>query len=380
MGEWKNQFLGDIADVIDSLHKTPRYSVSGYPMVRVTDIKPGYLKLDDCLRVDEATYKEFTQRRRPQIGDIVFSRVGSYGVSAIVNSSDPFCLGQNTTFIVPKQDPFYLYYFLNSSDALSQIEGLVAGSTQPTISLKSIKEIVVPTPSLPEQAAIAEVLSSLDDKIDLLHRQNKTLESLAETLFRQWFIEEADSIWEKGNIYNLVNVVYGYPFKSTFFNEEYRGLPLIRIRDLKDGFSDTFTDEECDPKYLIDTGDLIAGMDGEFRLHVWSGTKSVLNQRLCKFEPKYNYVPKLFVYNLIKPHLHFYENTKVGTTVIHLGKSDIDDIEISIPPRQKLREFGNVTDPIFAKLKINFEQLRTLTSLRNSLLPKLISGGATVGE
>jgi type I restriction enzyme S subunit len=185
-------------------------------------------------------------------------------------------------------------------------------------------------------------------------------------------------IYRTTMIYNLINVIYGFPFKSKFFNEEQRGLPLIRIRDLKDGYSNICTDEECDSKFILENGDLVAGMDGEFRLYIWSGIKSVLNQRACKFVPKYNYVPDFFVFSLMKPHLHYYENTKVGTTVIHLGKADLDDIKISIPPKELLVKYGNKTNAWFSKFKNNNYQIRTLMALRDTLLPKLMSGEVKV--
>jgi len=233
-------------------------------------------------------------------------------------------------------------------------------------------------PERNEQDRIASVISSLDDKIDLLHRQNTTLEAMAETLFRQWFVEEADEGWGVGKIYELIDVVYGFPFKSKFFNEEKKGLPLIRIRNLKNGYSNIFTDEQCEAKHILNCGDLVAGMDGEFRLYLWAGNKSVLNQRACKFVPKYDYVPQLFVFGVMKSHLHYYENVKVGTTVIHLGKADLDEIRITIPPKDILENFGAINNPIFNKLKNNYSQIRTLEKLRDTLLPKLMSGEVRV--
>jgi type I restriction enzyme S subunit len=223
----------------------------------------------------------------------------------------------------------------------------------------------------------------LDAKIDLLHRQNKTLEAMAETLFRQWFVvrnaaDEAEEGWEESNVYSLLNVTYGFPFKSQFFNEDGRGLPLIRIRDLKNGYSNIYTDEACDDKFVLQCGDLVAGMDGEFRLYIWAGTKAVLNQRACKFTPAHEYVPYMYVLNVMRPHLHYYENTKVGTTVIHLGKSDIDEIHVPVPPKELLLKYGKVTDPMHKKIINNYSQLRSLTALRDTLLPKLMSGEVRV--
>ena len=120
-------------------------------MVRVTDIKPGFLNLSKCKKVDKQTFDFFSKKYTPRIGDIVLSRVGTYGVSALVNTDEQFCLGQNTVFIIPHINSNFLYLFLNSSSFKNQIDKKVAGTTQPTISLKSIKEIIIPLPPLDER-------------------------------------------------------------------------------------------------------------------------------------------------------------------------------------------------------------------------------------
>lgn len=168
---WNESKLGTIADLIDSLHTTPKYNDEGVPMVRVTDIKQGILNLSQTKKVTNSTYEEFSKRHKPKKGDIVFSRVGSYGVSSYVNSDEPFCLGQNTVFIVPKEDSKFIFYFLGSPNSKEQIDRLVAGTTQPTISLKSIKEIIVPCPSKKEKQQIIE-------KIDFVNAEIKKLESV----------------------------------------------------------------------------------------------------------------------------------------------------------------------------------------------------------
>lgn len=169
---WEENKISKIADLIDSLHQTPKYSSDGIPMVRVTDIKTGILNITSAKKVDESIFKEFSKKHIPSKGDIVFSRVGSYGVSSYVDSDEPFCLGQNTVFIVAKINSKFLYFFLNSPNAKKQIDKLVAGTTQPTISLKSINEIVVPIPPLQIQNKIVET-------IELMSIETKKLESIS---------------------------------------------------------------------------------------------------------------------------------------------------------------------------------------------------------
>jgi type I restriction enzyme S subunit len=221
---WKEYKLGEIADIIDSLHKTPTYSNTGYPMVRVTDIKGGFLTVKNTFRVSKDVFDEFSKRHEAKRGDIVMSRVGSYGITCLVKDEINFCLGQNTLFIIPKQNPNFLFYFLNSSNAKNQIEGLSTGSTQKTISLKSIKDISVSVPDLPTQTAIAEILSSLDDKIELNNKINQELENLAQTLFKQWFIDfEFHCLPEN---YKFSGAVKPIDFDAIMTYKRVGGLPL----------------------------------------------------------------------------------------------------------------------------------------------------------
>ena len=181
--------LAEIAEVIDSLHKTPSYASEGFPMVRVTDVKYGTLNLSNTFLVDEATYSEFSRRYKPSLGDVVITRVGTYGVTARVGEA-MFCLGQNTAAIIPKSiDSRYLYAALNSEFVRAQIEAGVVGSTQKTLSLKHIKALMIPRLGSFNEAEIAETIGALDDRITLLRETNATLEAIAQALFKSWFVD-----------------------------------------------------------------------------------------------------------------------------------------------------------------------------------------------
>jgi type I restriction enzyme S subunit len=369
--------------------KSSSYQNNGRLIVRVSDSTMNSVNIKSCVKIDEKTALQFKDYELKK-DDIVIMTVGSWPenpasvvgkVIRIPKEADGALLNQNAVRIRNNDtiDIHFLYYKLKSSDFSGYIVNTAQGSAnQASITLEDIFNYKFLLPSPTEQKAISNILKTIDDKIDLLHRQNIILEKMAETLFRQWFIEEANEDWEEGSIYNFVDVIYGFPFKSKYFNTDKIGLPLIRIRDLKAGFSNIYTSEEFDSKFILNNGDLVAGMDGEFRLYIWSGVKSALNQRACKFVPKFEYVPDLFVFSLMKPHLHYFENTKAGTTVIHLGKADLDDIKVSIPPKDLLIKYGNETKGWFSKLKNNNIQIRTLTSLRDMLLPKLMCDEITV--
>lgn len=190
---WDEKAIGEVCDLVDSLHKTPKYiNNGGFPMVRVTEIKYGDLDISGALRVDNEIYKEFSKKHIPKIGDIVFSRVGaSFGVSSLVISNEPFCLGQNTVFIIPKLNSHYCYYFLNSKVARGQMNKLVAGAAQPTISLKSIKELVIPIPPSNQVQQIVQkikILSAKCKKLETIYRQKiNDLEELKKSILQKAF-------------------------------------------------------------------------------------------------------------------------------------------------------------------------------------------------
>ena len=166
--EWEVANLGDVAKVVDCLHQTPTFSEEGFPMVRVSDIKPGNLNLETTLKVSKTVYEEFIRNYKPEQGDIVLSRVGSYGVSSFVNSDRDFCIGQNTVVIHFQKNSKYLYYTLNSEQMRKIIEEDSYGSGYKSLSLLKIKQLPIPLPPLSEQKKIAVILSTWDEAIEKL--------------------------------------------------------------------------------------------------------------------------------------------------------------------------------------------------------------------
>jgi type I restriction enzyme S subunit len=138
--------------------------------------------------VEESVYREFSRRYKPSKNDIIITRVGSYGISALVDDTN-FCLGQNTSAIVPKVNPRYLYYALNSLSVKRQIEFSVVGSTQKTLSLKSINSLEIPRFGEVIEDKIAEIIGSIDDNIELNSKINQTLEQMVQTIFKSWFVD-----------------------------------------------------------------------------------------------------------------------------------------------------------------------------------------------
>jgi len=406
-------FLQDVAEVVDSLHKTPHYSEFGQSMVRVTDVKYGELDLSKTFRVDAEVFAEFSRRYKPSRGDIIITRVGTYGVFGKVLDTN-FCLGQNTAAIIPKTiAPDYLYAVLNSDFVKSQIESSVVGSTQKTLSLKAIKALQIPRFRPSQELVIGSLGATFDDRITILRETNTTLEAIAQALFKSWFedfdpvhakmqgrtpegMDEATAAlfpysfeeselgpvpkgWRVTSIYDVAKVIYGAPFASKQFKPLPPGKPLVRIRDLKDERPGVYTEEMHLKGYLIQPGDITVGMDGEFRAYLWGGEEAWLNQRVCVFQPV-NGANSVFLRSSISPLLAAVEASETATTVIHLGKNDIDRFKVFHPGNLLLESFASVTTPIYQRVIRNKQMIQNLAGLRDTLLPRLISGQILISD
>ncbi|MCR1822357.1 restriction endonuclease subunit S [Terrisporobacter muris] len=173
--DWKVKKVEEVSDVVDSLHETPIYSDNGYKMIRVNDIKEGKLDTTNAYKVSKEVYNHFTKKYKPQKGDIILSRVGSYGMSCYIESDESICLGQNTVVINPHIIKLYLYYYLNSKEIRKQIDKAVVGSSQKTLSLANINNLDIGLPQEEEQYQIANVLFNQDE---IIEKENKYLEKL----------------------------------------------------------------------------------------------------------------------------------------------------------------------------------------------------------
>lgn len=288
-------------------------------------------------------------------------------------------------------NPLFVYYSICKKDFAS----LNVGSAVPSLTVPVIEDIDILLPSLAEQKQIVSILKSLDDKIEVNRKINENLEQQAQALFKSWFVDfepfkngefiesELGMIpkgWRVKRIYEYIDVIYGAPYKSSLFNDNKEGLPLIRIRDLKTNTPQFYTPEILPNTEYVEAGDIVAGMDAEFTPYVWRGEKGVLNQRCCKFKGKYEGISNYFILFLIKPELEYVQSYKTGTTVSHLGKSDIDRFVFLTPPLDVVLDFSEIVNPIIKEVVNRAKESRRLAELRDTLLPKLMSGELKVNE
>lgn len=251
---------------------------------------------------------------------------------------------------------------------------------------QAFNDLLLKLPSLPEQAAIASVLSSLDDKIDLLHRQNDTLEKMAETLFRQWFVEEAKEEWELGKVSDLAlhfkETIQPQKNKSTLYS--HYSIPSYDNgkNPVKELGGEIQSNKYKIPNYCI----LFSKLNPHKDKRVWLLQDEVEFNGICSTEfqvvlpKKRHHLYFLYGWLTLNENYNEISSGVGGTSGSHqrIDPSTIYDFQCPVLSADAIERYNNQIEPIFKKQVVNQSQIRTLTALRDTLLPKLMSGEVRV--
>ncbi len=306
----------------------------------------------------------------------------------VVEDALPARVNQHVAIIrsnINVADYKYIFYYLqkNKEELLSLSEN---GATRKALTKGMIEALNILLPPLPEQRAIAEVLSSLDDKIDLLHRQNKTLEQMAETLFRQWFVEEAQDDWEEVELGTVIKTTSGgTPSRKKMNYYENGKYHWVKSKELKRGFiletEETITEESLNrssAKILPAKSILIAMYGATVGEYGIISKEMACNQAICCLIPNQNY-PYTFLFMFVKIMKDELINMAIGSAQQNISQALIKKIKL---PKltNRIIAYHFKTDPFFERILKNQIQIRTLESLRNTLLPKLMSGKIRVSS
>lgn len=287
-------------------------------------------------------------------------------------------------------DPLFLSYYLRTLNLASQN----AAGAVPGLNRNALHLLPVQVPPLSTQRKIASILSAYDDLIENNTRRIKILEEMAQAIYREWFanfrfpgheqVRMVDSPlgkvpegWGVKNLEDVADVTYGFAFKSKQFSEEPIGKPVVRIRDVLDGWSKTYSTEKATEKYLVQNGDILVGMDGDFHIGFWIGGEAFLVQRVARFRSKGD-IGNYHLFLALKEPIRHFNATITGTTVAHLGDKHIKTIQVVWPDKKLLDQTRSVLEPLLS-LQLNLRvKNQNLRQTRDLLLPKLISGEVDV--
>lgn len=372
MSEWKTYKLRDVVNILDYKRiplssrqreqrrgKYPYYGAQG-----IIDYINDYIFDGTYLLVAEDG--ENLRSKKQHIAQLVS---GKYWVNnhAHILESNGLC------------DIRYICYLLNVFD----ISGYITGSAQPKLNQANLLAIEISLPPLAEQKRIADILSAIDDKIELNRRINANLEQQAQALFDEYFIH---NIGKLGN-YSTASLTDIAQFLNGLAMQKFRpkgnedGIPVLKIKELGQGKCDASSDlcsSSIPEEYIINNGDIVFSWSGTLLVDIWCSGICGLNQHLFKVSPL-NY-PKWLIYFWTKYHLSNFIRIAQdkAVTMGHIKRGDLDAAKVIIPSAESLNELDKIMSPMLQSIISNRIENNNLSILRDTLLPKLMSGEITV--
>lgn len=403
--EWKEVRLGDVCSKItDGSHFSPKAQTEGYPMLSVKDMREYDFDFSNCKKI---SYEDYLKMERdgcvPQIGDVLVAKDGSYLKEIFIcKEQREIALLSSIAIFRPNSqliDSRFLCYCLKSPRVYNYISlNCVSGSALPRIILKDFKGVNMRVPSLDDQRRIVSILSSLDRKIELNNKINADLEEMAQAIFKNWFIDfepfkdgkfvdsELGMIpegWKVGRLTEIASYMNGLAMQKFPPENNEDSLPVLKIKELGQGFCGTDSDRcSCNIKdeCKIHNGDVIFSWSGTLLVDVWCGGDCGLNQHLFKVTSK-DY-PKWFYYYWTKHHLqefiHIAKDKAV--TMGHIKRGHLEEAMVAIPDNDSMEKAHELFEPILSKMiSLRLESSR-LSLLRDTLLPRLMSGELEIPE
>lgn len=420
------------------LHKED-YVSNGTPIITVEHLAGNRISHENLPNVSDED-KARLAKYHLATGDLVFSRVGSVDRNALVGPEEDGWLfsGRCLRVRVDKSqiDPIYLSYFFSLEGFKEHIRSVAVGATMPSINTKILSDVSIYFPPLLEQKAIAQILGSLDDKIELNRRMNATLEGMAQALFKSWFVDfdpVIDNALAAGNPIpdelaaraevrrqaladGTANREVAKSFPAAFQESEEMGwipegwkvrpldkianyqnglalqkfrpkpgeipLPVVKIAQLKTGDAiwEELASPSIKPECILDNGDIVFSWSGSLMVTLWCGGRAALNQHLFKVTSQE--FPKWLYHFWTKKHLADFQRIAAdkAVTMGHIKRSHLAEAMCSLPTVELIEEGTRILSPIIDQLIKNDLESRTLACLRDTLLPQLISGELRIPE
>lgn len=394
MGEWKEYKLGDLvvgnrgnygiaAPAVD-------YDVNKYTYLRITDINDdGTINKNGLKSVDDKNADNYILHPN----DIVFARTGaSVGRSYFYDKKDGVLVyaGFLIKFSIDPQkvNPKILKYYTHSQPYYDWIQTVDNGATRGNINAQIYASMPLLLPERNEQDKIVSILSSLDDKIDLLHRENKTLEAMAETLFRKWFIEDAKEEWEEKTLYDCILLVGGGTPKTN--NETYwnGNICWISCGDISNNHKGYIIDTDKNitteglnnsSAKLLPENALVISARGTV------GKYCLLSKPMAFSQSNYGILPKehgcfFFTYLLVSYFVDELQSAAYGSVFDTITTNTFKGINVFLPSTKEIHTFENHIKDYFEKIRLNELQIRTINKTKDNILPKLMSNEIQIDE
>jgi type I restriction enzyme S subunit len=411
-GEWRKTTLGDLTDFLSGGTPSkdhPDYWVGAVPWVSAKDMKR--FRLDDTEdHVSEDGVANGT--KLVPAGTVLLLARGMTLLNdlPICVISRPMTFNQDVKALRPKpcvRSDYLPYLLLGNKDRLLSLVDL-AGHGTGRLNSDELKALDLALPPLSEQRAIAHILGTLDDKIELNRRMSETLEAMARALFKSWFVDfdpvrakaegrdpglpkpiadlfpdrlvdselgEIPEGWEVKSLDQIARFLNGLALQK-YPPGDGRSLPVIKIAQLRAGNTDGAdrASAELQEDYIVRDGDVLFSWSGSLECRFWAGGAGALNQHLFKVTS--SQYPRWLCYLGIHQHLDDFRHIAAGkaTTMGHIQRHHLSDAKLAVPPSAMVRAMDSVLGPIVESTWRRALQSRDVAAVRDSLLPKLISG------
>ncbi|MBR8828710.1 MAG: restriction endonuclease subunit S [Gomphosphaeria aponina SAG 52.96 = DSM 107014] len=433
---WQQISIGDLLEVIiDYRGKTPPKSSYGIPTITAANVKNGHIDLSRVSYVSQEIYNKWITRGLPKPGDVIITTEAPVGEVALLPSDQTYLITRRVMALRGKKDILdnkFLKYSLLCPSNLNRLLQSTRGTTVPRVLKTNITTFKIAIPPFSEQKAIAHILGTLDNKIELNQRMNRTLEAIAQAIFKSWFIdfdpvrakmegrqpegmskEVADLFpdsfvdselgmipkgWSITKLEDLINIKHGYAFKGDFFKTDPPGDILLTPGNFAIGGG--FKDDKfkyyfgiAPKEFILSKGDLLVTMTDLSKAADTLGYPALLpseregrylhNQRLGKIIIKSNtLVGKLFLYYLLKTDNYRHEilASAINSTVKHTSPKQILAFQFPLSNNQLALKFETFISPLYQTFCSNNQQNYIIAAIRDTLLPKLISGEIRVKE
>ena len=388
MSEWVVKNLDEVVEYfIDYRGKTPDKKDSGIPLITAKIIKDGRLNTaTEFISVED--YPLWMTRGYPEVNDVVLTTEAPLGEVALIKNKNIALAQRIITLRGYKNilDNKFLKYWLQSEQGQYELESRASGTTVFGIKSSVLKKIPISLPPYNEQVAISSVLYSIDEKIDLLHRQNKTLESMAETLFRQWFDVDSNDEWQEKNVPDIFTLVGGGTPKTSVAEYWTDEIPWISGGDISaahQGYlystekSISLAGLQNSSAKLLPKNSTVISARGTV------GKYALLARDMAFSQSNYGIVSKIgnypfFIYLLVGFIVDDLLTAAYGSVFDTITTRTFESVNLKFPSLNSIEKFNEEISPIFSKKETNTQQIKTLETLRDTLLPKLMSGEVRV--
>lgn len=367
--------------IIDYRGKTPKKSEKGIPTLSAKSVKNNHIDYDSCYYISSDEYKRFMVRGLPQIGDVLLTTEAPLGMVAQLDRND-VGIAQRLLTLRGKQgilDNEYLLYYLQSPIGQALLRARETGTTVTGIKQSEFRKIQIDIPDIENQRKIGGILRGLDDKIAVNNSINKNLEQQAQAIYQQMFIDNASSDWAEGILSNIADITMGQSPSGSSYNEDGNGTIFFQGR-AEFGFRfPTVRLYTTEPKRMACANDTLMSVRAPVGDLNVAHTDCCIGRGLAAIHSKNNHQSfVLYTMFSLKKQLDVFNGE--GTVFGSINRSSLNEMPILIPSSEKLAEFEALVAPMDATIRSNYDEICRLDQLRDTLLPKLMSGELDVSD